>query len=461
MVSVMIPQKFEPRGYQLPLLEKFDEGIRRFFLFWHRRAGKDYVLFALMAREAWRKRGLYYYFFPTYTQAKKVIWEGMTHEGRPFLDLIPSGLIKSQSNQELRIELTNGSIIRLIGTDNYDAVRGTNPLGCVFSEFAYQNPMAWEVVSPILTMNGGWALFNTTPNGKNHAARMYDKVRHLDYWYTEKLTIDDTKTVPYELIQQERESGKEEVMIQQEYYCVIGELLGAIFGKEVGELEKSGRFCAVPYEPNFKVDVFFDLGRNDTTSIGFVQEYGKEIRFIDYYQGRFEDISHYVEVLRDLNYNYGTIWLPHDGFHKRIEAKLSCAEQFTEAEFKVKMVPMASIEHGTMQLRKLFKRIYLSKTHCQPLLDAFENYRREYDDLNKTFKKTAVHDWSSHPVDMARYMAVVKGVSEKEGQNDIESYRELHEEYLANSISSVHNTTDEMQAYAKEHQKLIRSLHGR
>ena len=116
-----------------------------------------------MVKKAIEKIGVYFYFLPTYTQAKKIIWDGIDNNGFKFLDHIPEKITKNKNGQEMKIELINGSIIQLIGTDNYDAIRGTNPIGCVFSEYAFQNPMAWEVVKPILKLNGGWAIFNTTP----------------------------------------------------------------------------------------------------------------------------------------------------------------------------------------------------------------------------------------------------------------------------------------------------------
>ena len=92
----------------------------------------------------------------------------------------------------MKITLWNGSIIQIIGTDNYDSIRGTNPRGCVFSEYAFQHPLAWEVVKPILKVNKGWAVFNTTPNGKNHAFDLYQVAKTDKSWFCEKLSISDT-----------------------------------------------------------------------------------------------------------------------------------------------------------------------------------------------------------------------------------------------------------------------------
>jgi phage terminase large subunit len=66
-----------------------------------------------------------------------------------------------------------GSTWQVIGSDNYDALVGSPPVGVVFSEWALSNPQAWSLIRPILAENGGWAIFITTPRGRNHAHRMY------------------------------------------------------------------------------------------------------------------------------------------------------------------------------------------------------------------------------------------------------------------------------------------------
>ena len=168
-MEITLPHRYRPRDYQLPLLRAIDNGIKHIFVLMHRRAGKDITLWNAFIKRAFQVKGLHYYLLPTYAQAKKVIWDGMTNDGIRFLDFIPKELVKSQNSQELKIELVNGSILQLIGTDKYDGVRGTNPITLVYSEYAFHNPMAREVLSPIIRANKGIEVFNTTPNGHNHA----------------------------------------------------------------------------------------------------------------------------------------------------------------------------------------------------------------------------------------------------------------------------------------------------
>ncbi len=123
------------------------------------------------------------------------------------------------NSTEMKIRLKNGSLIQVIGTNNIDSVVGTNPIGCVFSEYSVQNPVGWNLIRPILAENGGWAIFNFTPRGANHAKGLYDMASHNSEWFCELLTADDTNAISKEDIQKEREAEMSEDFIQQEFYC--------------------------------------------------------------------------------------------------------------------------------------------------------------------------------------------------------------------------------------------------
>ena len=92
----------------------------------------------------------------------------MTRDGRRFLDHIPAELIDHKNNTEMSVFFKNDSLYQVVGTDNTDLLVGTNPVGCIFSEYSLHDPSAWNYIRPILAENGGWALFIYTARGKNH-----------------------------------------------------------------------------------------------------------------------------------------------------------------------------------------------------------------------------------------------------------------------------------------------------
>jgi len=154
--------KFKPRDYQLPIFKAFfEDKFRRMVICMCRRSGKDLCTWNIVIREAITFPGVYYLVYPTYSQGKKILWSSVTIQGERFLDYIPKQLIEGTNSQEMKVVLTNGSIIQIIGSENPDSIVGTNPRGVVFSEYALQNPIIYALMAPILAANKGWAIFQS------------------------------------------------------------------------------------------------------------------------------------------------------------------------------------------------------------------------------------------------------------------------------------------------------------
>jgi len=172
-----------------------------------------------MIKKAYQEVGTYFYFLPSYSQAKKVIWENIDNDGLRMLEHIPKKLILKTNGTELKIELTNGSAIQLIGADTFSKGSiGTNPRGVVFSEFSLTDPQVWDYVRPILMVNKGWAIFNFTPRGKNHAWRIHQIAKQND-WFNELLTYRDTKVITEEEYFKEIKEGMPQDLAEQEFLC--------------------------------------------------------------------------------------------------------------------------------------------------------------------------------------------------------------------------------------------------
>jgi hypothetical protein len=305
---------FQPRPYQIPLIQALNSGIKRAVFVAHRRAGKDilafnWAIFQLLLNPGWTA----FHILPTYSQAKKVIWDANTNESKRLLDYIPDQLIEQKNGQEMKIRLTNGSMYQLIGSDNIDNLVGTNPKIIIFSEYAIQSPAAWDYLRPILDVNKGYALFISTPRGKNHFYDMLIRNRKNPAWYCEVLSIKDTGVLNEQDIDAIREEGVSEELIQQEYYCSFNRgVEGSYYGKLIEKARDEQRICNVPYDTRIPVHTAFDIGFGDSTSIVFWQEVGGEIRIIDFYENNGEGIAHYAKLLQSKTYVYGTHYMPHD-----------------------------------------------------------------------------------------------------------------------------------------------------
>jgi len=220
MAEITLPHAFKPRPYQIPILKAWDSGIKRLFWVAHRRSGKDKTIFANLPKKMMERVGTYYYFLPTYAQAKKVIWTGADKSGFKFLDHFPKEIVKSINQSDMIIELINGSILQMVGADNIDRIVGTNPIGVVFSEYSLMKQDVWNFISPILRENEGWAIFIMTPRGTNHAWDLMETIKNDKKWFVQTLTVEDTKALSREDLEEARNEMPQD-LFKQEYYCVF------------------------------------------------------------------------------------------------------------------------------------------------------------------------------------------------------------------------------------------------
>lgn len=422
-MEITIPHKFQPRDYQLPIFKAFDNGYRRIVQVWHRRAGKEKTDINITAREIFKNVGAYYYIFPTYNQGKKVLWNGADKEGIRFLDHLPKETRLRTVGNEMFIEFKNGSTFQVIGSDNIDSIVGTNPKGVVFSEYSLQDPRAWDFIRPILAENDGWAIFNFTPRGENHAKELLDyALTDTENWYVSNLTVDDTHTMKPEVLEREKKeiiakNGDDSIFRQEYYNSFSAGLSGSYYGKVMEQIEIAGKIREVPWEPQLPVNTWWDLGMDDSMSIGFFQFVGAETRVIDYIEGSGEGLAYYIRELSQKSYNYGKHYAPHDiavrelGTGKsRLETAKSLGLEFetiSTDNFTIKSaVPNLPIEDGRDMLRMRLNTCYFDKVKTERLVKALKAHHKDFDEVNKVYRNNAKHDWSSHGADMMRYWSV-------------------------------------------------------
>jgi len=406
--TIRLPCGYGPRNYQIGLMDCLANGYKRACVVWHRRAGKDKTMINIVAREMFKRVGGYYYMFPKLNQGRRVLWEGMDRTGYPHMNHIPERLRKSTSKTEMMIEAVNGSIFRVIGTDHFDVSMGTNPVGLIFSEYALQDPRVWGFFLPILMENDGWAIFNFTPRGKNHAYDIYNSAKaNPDTWFSELLTVDDTKIAitAKQIDQIRKENQMSEDMIKQEFYCSFeASNPGAYYGKEMARALEQRRICRIPVETGIPVNTFWDLGIDDSTSIWLVQFIGKEVRLIGYYEDSGEGLAHYANWLGEWRAKRGCTFekhvLPHDGAVRDLSTGKS-RKQFLEdlgLTCEIAKRPDKK-EDGIESSRQMLGRIWFEETECSQGIEGLRNYKKEFNEEHGVFKTSPVHDKNCHPAD--------------------------------------------------------------
>ena len=421
MTTIQLPNNWQPRDYQLPLWRYLHGGGKRAIPIWPRRHGKDDVALHFTACAAHERVGVYWHLLPQQNQARKAIWDAVNpHTGRRRIDdAFPQALRETTREQDMMIRFKCGSTWQVIGSDNYDALVGTPPVGVVFSEWALSNPQAWSLVRPILAENGGWSLFITTPRGRNHAHRMFEMAQKSEDWFAERLTADKTgvfsaETLATELAELKDERGEEdgEAIFQQEYMTSFSAgLPGAYYAKIIDRLDADGRIGFVPYNPQRQVHTAWDLGRNDQTAIWFVQANGGGWDVIDYLAGTSVGIDWYVKEVRAKPYNYGEHLLPHDADNEHLVSTTgSIAETVESMGLKgVRVVPRTkSVANDINEVRQILPLCRFDKEKTEKGVDALRSYRRVWDEKLKSYRDTPLHDWASDPSDAFRTFAIGK-----------------------------------------------------
>ena len=353
---------------------------------------------------------------PQAEQARKAIWEAINpHTGKRRIDeAFPKELRSSTRENDMMIKFINGSTWQVVGSDNYNSLVGSPPIGVVFSEWALADPEAWAYISPILDENGGWALFITTPRGRNHAHSFLEMARRSPDWFHEVSTARDTGVFSQEMQDKTRNEyidfyGDDEgdAKFRQEYLCSFDAAIsGSYYGKLMSDADGEKRVCGVPYNPSCPVFTAWDLGFGDSTAIWFAQAVGKEMRIIDYYEASGVGLDHYVKHVKAKPYNYEKHILPHDAEQGQLQTGTTLATQIRGMGLNnLIILPKGDVDAGIQAVRQLIPQCWFDENKCKRGLETLRNYARKWDDKNKVYAPRPLHDWCSHGADAFRYLA--------------------------------------------------------
>lgn len=340
---------------------------------------------------------------PYRSQAKSVVWEYLKHYSEP---------IAADCNEsELTVTLINKAKIRLFGADNADAIRGLGFSGIYMDEFGDFKPSVWgNVIRPALSDRQGWAVFGGTPKGKNQFWEIRQTAQRLkDEWFLLELPAGRSGLLPDgELAAARAQLSKDQ--FDQEYECSFeAAILGAFYGQELREATDQGRICQIQYDDAVPVHTAWDLGYRDDTAIWWYQVMRGEVHIIDYYAVSGANIAEIAAVVTGKPYRYGKHYLPHDARAKTLASGgKSVIEQL--AEFlginSMAIVPDLSVQDGIQAVRQMLPITWFDAERCNDGIEALRQYQREYDEDKKAFRQTPRHDWTSHPADAARMLAI-------------------------------------------------------
>lgn len=380
----------------------------------HRRGGKTKFAMAHMVRAALERRGLYAYIAPLLNQARRNIWSNPDTSLRHFCSVIPGAKI---NESEMSITLPNGSMIRILGADYPDTIRGLGLHGCVLDEVAQMPYNTWEeVVRPTLSDHEGWALFIGTPKGGagNLFHDIFQGAAATDGAWSRMLrTVYDTgfRTVSKKEVEQLKRDMSA-AKFEQEYLCSwTAALRGTYYANLIDEAQGAGRITTVRPQTSAVVQTAWDLGIGDATAIIWWQQVGNEIHHLYGYEAEGEGLAHYAEKLAEQlklwpGCRYGDHWLPHDAEARELGTGKSRRDVLAGLGVKTRVVPRLAVEDGIEAVRQIFRRSWFDAAGCNQLLLALRQYRRDENRLTGVLKEHPYHGPESHYADAERMLAM-------------------------------------------------------
>lgn len=208
-----------------------------------RRYGKTTLADYVLAKSAIKARLPYAYFAPTYKMLSEV-WRQLKY--------ILSPVTVARSEQEHRLELLGGGVIDCWSLDNPDSSRGRKYAGIVVDEAAMVRNLGdiySAVLRPLLTDYSGWAMFLSTPKGRNFFWQLYQ--RGLDPANTDWKSWSYPTTANPHINPLEVEAARQELpdlTFKQEYLAEFLENEGTVF-RRIREAATAPR--VEPYQGKF------------------------------------------------------------------------------------------------------------------------------------------------------------------------------------------------------------------
>jgi hypothetical protein len=255
-----------------------------------RRFGKTYLGVAEILRAArlakeWQVPAddEIWYAAPTFRQARRVFW-------RRLKNALPTGWLAGRANEtECSLPLKSGHVIRLVGLDAFDNLRGSGLFFVLVDEWADCPYAAWEaVLRPMLSTcryvvhgqrrHGGHALRLGTPRGFNHcyasflAGQAGGAADHRSWIYTSLAGGN----VPAAEIAAARASMDPRTF-RQEYEASFEHFAGRVY--YAFERSASVRACAV--DPLLPLHIGMDFNINPMSAVVLQEQAGGELWLVD------------------------------------------------------------------------------------------------------------------------------------------------------------------------------------
>jgi phage terminase large subunit len=408
-----ILSNFKPRWYQADALRALEAGVRLVVLCWARRGGKDKTCFSYAVKKMIEQPMNVVLVFPTKEQGKKAFWNNIENDGFKTLDAIPKELRVSTRDDEMLVKLINGSTFQILGAKDPDALRGANGKLYIFSEFVDIDSAAYEVVVPIVEVNGGQIIVQSTPKIDGISGgtfkSMFDSAMKDPEEFASLITAHEylSQKSLDRLRQKNIEKYGNDFFFMQEFMCDWGQASAtSYYGQGLKAMEDDGRIGLHPYNPQYPVYTAWDLGR---TAIVFFQYYKNDVgiptvRFIDYYETNVIGNKPIATFVLSKPYVYGWHFFPHDGAVTEQSTAVTRLEKFREFGLvNSSLLVREPVEEGIKRVVEGLDDTVMHKPMLQGLIEKLYLYKRKYNPLTGNYEGPEAKS-KAHGADSTRYV---------------------------------------------------------
>lgn len=274
---------------------------------------------------------------------------------------------------------------------------------------------SWDILIPTIRKEGSeiWATYN--PELESDETHQRFVVNPPPDCVSVVMNYSDNPYFPA-VLEAERQHAQRTMKPEQYAHVWEGQckpaVEGAIYFDAMAASIAAGRIREVPHDASLKTHVVFDLGMADSMTLILVQKVASEIRVIHYIEGNQRILADYSAELRALRLddqpmNWGTVYLPHDGFHKRHQTGKDDATIMQGLGWTIGRVPNEHINTGIDRAREMFPRVFFNQTRTERLVECLKRYR--WNISAKTGEAAQpLHDEFSHGADAFRYLALAE-----------------------------------------------------
>jgi phage terminase large subunit len=307
---------------------------------------------------------------------------------------------------------SNGTLFLFAGLSDMtaDSLKSYEGVDIVWVEEAQSvSKNSWNILIPTIRKDGSeiWASYN--PQLESDETHQRFTIKPPPDCVNVEVNWRDNPYFP-KVLEAERKHAKATMKPEEYDHIWEGKCKPAVEGAIYFDQMAQAKIGEVPHDALLKTHCIWDLGFNDSMAIILAQRVASEVRIVSYIEGSQRTLADYSAELRALKLdgqpiNWGSAWLPHDGFAKRHQTGKSDASVLGSLKWDVRRVPQTDVEAGIKRAREVFPRVYFNKTRAERLIECLKRYRRHVSNATGEPGKP-VHDEFSHGADAFRYLAM-------------------------------------------------------